>query len=71
MSKPDLVTSGEAAEILGVDHSTVSRWSDDRLKPDERKLTPVMRLRGRTGTKLFARTDVEALRDQLTQERAS
>lgn len=60
----DLVTGVEAAEILGVDDSTVSRWSDDRLQPEARKLTAVIRLRGPRGIKLYRRADVETLRDE-------
>lgn len=69
MSTSDLVTGVEAAEILGVDPSTISRWSDERLQPGARKLTPVRQLRGKTGSKLFLRSDVEFLRDRLARQR--
>lgn len=62
----DLVSQIEAAEILGVDDSTVSRWSDERLAPEHRKLTVVRRF---GYTKVFRRSDVEALRDQLAADR--
>jgi hypothetical protein len=71
METTELVTGVEAAEILGVDPSTVSRWSDDRLKPEVRKLTAVSRLRGERGYKLFRRTDVDRLAAELAGERAS
>ena len=66
-----LITSAEAAEILGVDRSTLTRWSDPRLRDDERKLTAVRKLDGLRGPKLFRRTDVEALAAELAAERAS
>lgn len=62
----DLVSQTEAAEILGVDASTVSRWSDERQEPGRRRLTIVRRF---GYTKAFLRSDVEALRDQLRAER--
>ena len=65
----DLVGSVEAADILGIDRSTLSRWSDERLQPDQRRITPVMRTGGRTGPKVFRRADVLALRDRLRAER--
>jgi hypothetical protein len=71
METTEEITGVEAAEILGVDPSTVSRWSDDRLKPEERKLTAIRRLRGERGYKLFLRSDVEALAAELAGERAS
>jgi DNA-binding transcriptional MerR regulator len=62
----DLVSGVEAASILGVDPSTVSRWSDERLQPAARKLNHVTRL-GKQGAKLFRRADVERLRDELAE----
>lgn len=66
-SPDDLVSQVEAAEILQVDDSTVSRWSDERLKPEARKLTVVLRRPGPTGVKLFRRSDVEALAAELAE----
>jgi len=68
---PDLVGSVEAAEILGVDPATVSRWSSELLKPEARKLQVALRLTGKTGAKLFRRADVETLAAELAAERAS
>lgn len=51
-----LVGTAEAAQILGKDVSTVARWV--RLK----KLSPVAKLPGLTGARLFNRSDVEALK---------
>lgn len=65
---PDLIGSVEAAEILGVDVSTVSRWvTGDRRRT--RRLTVALRLPGKTGAKLFRRTDVEALANELAEQR--
>jgi hypothetical protein len=61
----DLIGSTEAAEILGVDGSTLSRWTDEKLKPEARRLTVAFRLPGPTGAKLFRRSDVEALAAEL------
>lgn len=61
----DLVSQTEAAEILGVDASTVSRWSDERY-PERQRLTVVRRF---GYTKAFHRADVERLRDELRAER--
>lgn len=62
----DLVTGAEAARILGVDPATVSRWSSENLRPDARQLEPV----GRIGQyKVFARRDVERLRDARAAKR--
>lgn len=63
----DLIGQTEAAEILGVDPATVSRWSSELLKPEARKLQVVHRLPGKTGAKLFRRSDVEALAAQLAE----
>lgn len=62
----DYVSQTEAAEILGIDDATVSRWSSDDLKPEARKLTVVRRF---GYTKIFRRADVEALRDQLALDK--
>ena len=65
---PDLIGSVEAAEILGVDVSTISRWvTGDRRRT--RRLTVALRLPGKTGAKLFRRSDVEALANELAEER--
>lgn len=68
----DLITGTEAAEILGIDRSTLTRWSDPKLSPEHRRIEPVMSVgRGnKYGPKLYKRADVEALRDQLAAERA-
>lgn len=57
----DYVSQTEAAEILGVDASTVKRWSD------QERLTVVRRV---GYTKLYERADVERLRDELAEASA-
>jgi predicted DNA-binding transcriptional regulator AlpA len=64
----DLITTTEAAQILGVDRATVSRWSSAKLLPEARKLTPAARIGGYAA---FRRADVEALRDEMATKEAS
>ncbi|SDU42145.1 MerR family transcriptional regulator [Jiangella alkaliphila] len=71
MGSDDLITSTQAAEILGVDRATVSRWSDDRLKPEARKLHVAKQLPGQSGARLFDVNDVHALRARLDAEKAA
>jgi len=71
MATDDLITSAEAAEILVVDRSTLTRWSDPRLRDSERRLTPIRTLNGLRGPKLFRRSDVDRLAAELASERAS
>lgn len=58
----DYVNQTEAAEILGVDASTVFRWS-------ERGRIEVVRRIGYT--KLYRRSDVEDLRDELAEAKSA
>jgi predicted site-specific integrase-resolvase len=59
-----MVTSAEAADILGVDRTTLSRWSDERLRDDGRRITHI---RLASGAKLYRRADVEKLRDEMAE----
>jgi excisionase family DNA binding protein len=52
------VTAAEAADMLGVDRRSVVRFIEHG------DLKPAMKLPGRTGAYLFARDEVEQLRDQ-------
>lgn len=54
----DLITSGEAAVILGCSAQTVNRWADDG------KLPAIGRA-GRYGFRLFDRAAVEKLAQKL------
>jgi excisionase family DNA binding protein len=51
----ELVTSAEAAELLAVDRSVIVRYVQSG------KLVPARKLPGRTGSYLFARSDIDAL----------
>lgn len=51
----DLVGTVEAAEIIGCERSTLSRWVALG------KLTPAMQLGGPTGAHLFHRSDIATL----------
>jgi hypothetical protein len=59
IAEDDLLTTAEAAVILGVDRSGVIR----RVKAGD--LVPARTLPGRTGSHLYHRSDVEALRDDI------
>ena len=61
----DLITTREAAEILGTTVSTVNRWAQAR------DLTPAHEIEGRGGIRLYRRSDVEALAASRTAEAAS
>jgi len=50
-----LITTAEAASILGRPIATVNRWALSG------RLVPVTQLPGRTGARLYRRADVEAL----------
>jgi excisionase family DNA binding protein len=64
----DLVTTAEACEMLGVERSTLIRWTHAGRPP---KITPAERLTvgGRYGAYRFRRADVEALARELADER--
>ena len=49
-----LIGGQEAAELLGIDRSTLSRWVSAG------KIAPAQRLNGRTGAFLFERSAVDA-----------
>lgn len=57
----DWVSASDAADMLGIDRSTLNEWAR------EGKITPIAKLPGRTGARLFARADVE----RLAQERSA
>ena len=51
----DVINASEAAQLLGIDRSVLTRYSTAG------KLTPVKKFPGTTGAYLFLRTDVLAL----------
>lgn len=56
MANPeDLISSIEAAELLGVGRSTLTRWVQSG------RLSEAMKLPGETGARLFRRADVESM----------
>lgn len=59
---PDLITTAEAADLLGRSVATVNRWADDGKLPHAHKID------GLRGPRLFRRDDVLALvRPQPTE----
>jgi predicted site-specific integrase-resolvase len=52
----DLIPSVEVCKILGINRSTLSRWVTAK------KITPALKLTGRTQPMFFERADVESLR---------
>ena len=59
-TSPDLISATEACELIGIDRSTLTRWMDrGKIAPAFRLPTP-----GGRGAVLFARADVERLRDE-------
>ena len=55
LSHMHLVTAAEAAELVGVDRSTIARWVAAG------RLTAAHKNPGATGARLFDRAEVEAL----------
>ena len=63
MTDPDLVATVEAAAIIGVERSTLSRWAENA------RLLPAMRLPGKNGAALYRRTDVQRVADEYAATR--
>lgn len=55
IAEQDIIGSARAAEILGVDQSTLNRWAKAG------RITHVMKMDGLTGGRLYDRAVVEAL----------
>lgn len=55
---PNLLPSVEVCERLSIDRSTLSRWVQIG------RITPALRLPGKTGSMLFAVADVDALMER-------
>ncbi len=58
-SSTELLSTGEVAELLGTTVATVNRWAVTGKLPVAHKMP------GRTGAYLFARSDVEAVREPM------
>lgn len=63
-SSDDLIPSVEATEILGVGRSTLTRWVQSGRLPEAVKIP------GTTGARLFRRSDVERLAEELAHSPA-
>lgn len=61
----DLLTTSEAAELLGVSGRTLSRWVEAG------RITPAVTAPGRTGVRMFDRRDVQLLQVRLDADRRS
>jgi predicted site-specific integrase-resolvase len=55
MTDSDLISTAEAADILRANVATVNRWASSGV------LAVAIQAPGRTGTRLYRRSDVEAL----------
>jgi excisionase family DNA binding protein len=64
-SVPDLIGTAEAAQVLGIDRSTLSRWTKDG------RITPALQLPAHKGAYLYHRADVEALLEPDEPEEAA
>ncbi len=64
MSSSELLSTSEAARLLGVTVATVNRWAQTGA------LAPEHKLPGTTGARLFSRPDVEAFADSRKKVRA-
>lgn len=53
-----LIGTAEAAEVIGVERSTLSHWIA------KGRITPAQKLPGKTGVLLFTRAEVERVRDE-------
>lgn len=65
MSNDDLLATVEAAQVIGVERSTLSRWIDSG------RITPAHKLPGVNGAHLFRRSEVERVRDAYRAEARS
>ncbi|MFM8155410.1 MAG: helix-turn-helix transcriptional regulator [Actinomycetes bacterium] len=54
--EPTLVSAREVCELLHISRSGLDRWLDAG------RLTPALKLPGKTGAYLFHRSDIEALK---------
>ncbi len=65
MPNPDLIGTTEAAEVIGIERSTISRWVKDGA------LNPAHRMTGQTGAFLFHRSEVERVAAEYQSRKAS
>lgn len=63
VTKPDdLLSTKQAAEIIGCERSSLTRWVQLGRIEEAHKIP------GDTGARLFRRSDVEALRDEIAEK---
>lgn len=60
MPNDDLVSTAEAAEVLGINVATLNRWAVAG------RIQPAFTGPGKTGARMFARADIERLRAELS-----
>jgi predicted site-specific integrase-resolvase len=60
MPNTDLISTAEAADILGVNIATVNRWAVAG------RIEPTFTGPGKTGARMFARTEVERVKAEVT-----
>lgn len=65
MPEPDLLSTVEAAAIIGVERSTLSRWIDSG------RIAPALKLPGINGAHLFARSEVDRVAASYEAERTA
>lgn len=61
MPTDDLIGAAEAAEVIGIDRSTLTRWVAAE------KITPALRMPGQSGAMLFRRAEVQALAAEMAK----
>ena len=65
MAPPDLLATTEAAALIGVERSTLSRWAAAG------RISIAHQLPGRNGAILFTRSEVERVAAEWQTEKAS
>lgn len=58
----DLLSTAAVAELVGKTVATVNRWAA------EGKITPAVEMTGKTGARLYRRSDITAFLDEQTAE---
>lgn len=60
--QPDLIPTSEVAELLGISVATVNRWALIG------SIKPAIEIAGRTGARLYRRSDIEKILEQELAE---
>lgn len=56
MPNPDLLSTTQAAEVIGIERSTISRWVQQGL------MKPTLKLPGQQGAFVFDASEIERVR---------